>query len=677
MKNSDYLIGTVIDARYRIDALIARGGMASVYRADDLRLERPVALKLIHPHLAEQDNFTARFIREARAAASLNDPYIVAVHDQGVAHTPEGERAYLVMELVNGPNLRSELNRLGSLTLGQTLSLIEQILHALAAAHKAGIVHRDVKPENILLSAPLRPGSVHAQETAKVADFGLAHAAGSLSAGTSAVLGTVAYLAPEILSGRRADAAADIYSVGIMAYELLAGELPYPGTSAFSLAYAHLNRQIPRIGEKLEWIPEEIDSLISLFTAKNTAERPANAQEALKILRHAESMISPELLLRRLPIFPPKANTLPTQVQPSSAEAPTETKNTPAAGEQPAYTADLHPQPAVTEILATAPGTSLPERHSAARMAQTAEKQKKKRKHRSRRLPIFLLPLLILAALCASGGYWWFEYGPGMRLQVTDVAGKTSAAAAAQLKKAGFTAVETQYAFSDTVAKDIAIGTDPKAGSKIHPSAKLRLLISRGVEYLQVPDLVNLNADEAQKLLGKSRFRARQREDWSETAEKGKVISQQPAAGTSAVHDSEVLFTVSKGRKPILVPDVTGMAETEARAALEAQSLRVSETETYSDTVEKGRIISLSPGAGTTLHANDTVTLTVSKGKTPVPVPNVVGRQLGEAVKILKDAGFNVDVQKILGGLFKTVRLQNPAGGEKLQPGSTVSLTVV
>ncbi|XCB29970.1 protein kinase [Arcanobacterium hippocoleae] len=229
MSTLDSLIGKTIDRRYLINARLARGGMASVYQATDQRLGREVAMKIIHPHLAEQEDFTKRFIQEARSAAALSNAHIVSVHDQGIAQTPDGDRAYLVMELVTGPNLRRALSENGSFSLGTTLEIARQTLTALATAHEKGFVHRDVKPENILLSAQLTNSDLSYRRSinAKVADFGLARAASdSTGMQTSSVLGTVAYIAPEIVSRAKVTPAADIYSVGIMIYELLAGKLP-------------------------------------------------------------------------------------------------------------------------------------------------------------------------------------------------------------------------------------------------------------------------------------------------------------------------------------------------------------------------------------------------------------------------------------------------------------------
>ncbi|MGO1509775.1 MAG: protein kinase domain-containing protein, partial [Actinomycetales bacterium] len=289
---ADPLAGHLVDDRYEIIERIARGGMASVYRARDLRLERVVAVKIMHPHLAESSDFVRRFRREARAAARLSHPGVVAVHDQGVT----GESSYLAMELVDGPNLRDELRARGSLTLGQTLDVLEQVLDALAAAHRAGLVHRDIKPENILVTADGR---------VKVADFGLARAISETTAATSGtVLGTVAYIAPETVLEGIADPPADVYGVGIVAYELLTGAQPFSGTTPAQVAFQHVNKAVPGPGRELPWIPREVDDLVAALTAQDPDDRPADAGEALALLRRTTAVLDGDVLDQRSDVAP-------------------------------------------------------------------------------------------------------------------------------------------------------------------------------------------------------------------------------------------------------------------------------------------------------------------------------------------------------------------------------------
>ena len=303
---SDSLLGAVVDGRYVIARRIARGGMATVYRARDKRLERDVAIKLMHRHLAESPDFTARFNREARAAARLSSAYVVTVHDQGVWDSGDGRHAYLVMEYVPGPDVRSELIRTGSFTLGTALAITEQTLRALSSAHSAGIVHRDVKPENVMLTSRIPPVSIFERPEihAKVADFGLARAVTSVSPTTGQAMGTVTYMAPEVITTGVAEAPADVYAVGIMLYEFLTGELPFQAETPIATAYMHINEPMPHVAEQADWIPASLDSFIALLTAKDASQRPANGEEALRELLAITRSIPEEDLIRRIPVIP-------------------------------------------------------------------------------------------------------------------------------------------------------------------------------------------------------------------------------------------------------------------------------------------------------------------------------------------------------------------------------------
>lgn len=362
--------------------------MASVYRAHDKRLERDVAVKIIHSHLAEQPDFVDRFIREARSAAKLASQHVVNVYDQGVAHTPLGDLPYLVMQLIDGPDLRSQLNLNGSLPLGTALSLTRQVLLALATAHRADVIHRDVKPENILLSAPLSATSVlaPAHVQAQVADFGLARVASS-STQTSTVLGTVAYVAPELVTSGTSSPAADIYATGIMLYELIAGSLPFTGETPLAIAYQHVNNDIPQLSDLAEWIPAGIDSLIRLFTAKDPQKRPQNGDSALAALDDIVESIPEDLLIRRIPVFPPQqAVATPHTTQLLDSKQP------PVYGTQ-----KIDTLPQATQV--------------------HAQKQP-----RRRRWPIVLTLLMALAVIAGSIG-WYFLYGPGLRITIANVTG--------------------------------------------------------------------------------------------------------------------------------------------------------------------------------------------------------------------------------------------------------------
>lgn len=682
MVQVDSLVGSVVDGRYAVTSRIARGGMATVYRARDKRLERDVAIKLMHPHLAEQPNFTERFNKEARAAASLSSPYVVSVHDRGVWSTDEGNFAYLVMEYVDGPDLRSELTRLGSFNLASALILTEQTLRALADAHRAGLVHRDVKPENVLLTAPLPPVRLFEQPIihAKVTDFGLARIVSSTTTAASApLMGTINYVAPEIITSEASSPASDLYSVGIMLYEFLTGGLPFQAETPIATAYKHINNPMPRVGEKADWIPAAVDSFIALLTAKNPADRPANGGEALAALRAITPGVPEEDLIRRLPVVPIRTvdegpvESVPPMIFPATNVAPTQAVPTvsptsvfsPASATEPANVNAVDVAP--TDI---ALGTTLAQQGDVAVAALTAPTKPKRRK----RLVSAVVVLLVILGALAGG--WYFTYGPGQRVDVPDVVGQTYEQAQQVLSGEGLDSV-LQRDYSDDVEVDHVITTEPGPGGKIHPDSAVAIIVSLGIEQVQVPTLEGLTVEKAREAAQAGRIALKESEEYSEDVPLGQVISQGTAAGTAVDHDSTVDVVTSKGREPIEIPDVSGKAETDAGTVLDGAGLAHETVSEFSDTVAKGTVISQEPTSGGTLYRGDSVTLTVSKGPEYVAVPNVFAKSEADAVAILEEAGFTVKVKYELGGFLGLVREQSPASGQTARVGSEITISVV
>ncbi|WP_216379022.1 Stk1 family PASTA domain-containing Ser/Thr kinase [Arcanobacterium phocae] len=644
--NQDPLLNILIEDRYQIISRLARGGMASVYRAYDKRLDRNVAVKIIHSHLAEQTDFVERFIREARSAAKLSSPHVVNVYDQGVAETPLGDLPYLVMQLVSGPDLRSQLSAHGSLPIGMALEIVRQVLQALATAHHADVVHRDVKPENILLNQPLDTTAVLSQPSihAQVADFGLARAASS-STQTSTVLGTVAYLAPELISARTAYPATDIYATGIMLYELIAGQLPFVGETPMAIALQHLNDDVPALSDLADWMPASIDSVIRLFTAKDPQKRPQNGQAALDALEDVVESIPSDTAIRRIPVFPEREH------EPS----PQSTQH---------LSAQILPEPVATTqkiVTLTQPD---PE------PSTTPEPR------RRRKWPILVGILLVLAMVGASVG-WYFLYGPGLRVTIANVSNLTISQAQSALKKQGFS-VKIDHQFSDTVAKDSIIGTKPAAGTRIHPDSIVTINVSDGIKHLVVPKVEGLTASEAEAAIKTIGFeKIEHTSDYSDTVEKGNVISQSPEADSSVPHNSVITYVLSDGRAPVKIPDLSAVNKSELESTLDELGLKLILTEEYSDTVEEGKVISQSPAADTDAFRLDEVHVVVSRGPELVAVPNVIGKQVNQAKQILESAQFKVRVEKILGGIFGTVRLQDPGEGTQAKRGATITISVV
>ena len=651
---TDPLIGRLIDQRYRVTRRLARGGMATVYVAQDERLERPVALKVMHPHLAESDDFVERFHREARAAARIVHPGVVSVFDQGVV----SGQGFLVMELIDGTNLRALLNAQGAFTIPQALRYTTDILEALRAAHRMGVIHRDIKPENIL---------VPTDGPAKVADFGLARAVseGSTSA-TGNMLGTVAYIAPEIVLTTEANARSDLYSVGIMLYEMLTGAVPWADESPLQIASHHVSEDVPSPSATLPWIPREIDDLVAALTARNPANRCADASDALDLVARAAASIPFDIANRRAEVAREDSRSgsettaLNTEVMPTQL---TQAMPVPAATTVTTATA-LPTATAVTTVHASTP-------------TETPSAGELPAKMSTRAILLAVIAFLLIVAASFGGSWWWTEYGPGSYLTMPTTTGRDLTDVQADLGAIGL-ASSVEEEFSDDVQSGIVTHSDPDGGSSVHKSTNVQLYVSKGIDMKDVPNVVGKGQDEASRTLTDAGLALGAVTDaYSEDVPPGQVISQSVAAGTSLAHDSTVDVVLSKGREPRTVPTLTGKGASAAKSSIEALGLVASPTEAYSDTVPEGQVISQQTREGSTVYRGDSVSYTVSKGPEMVTVPDVVGLQRQEARNKLEGAGLTVQEDLILGGFFNTVRSSNPAGGSKVKKGSTVTISVM
>ena len=638
---TDPLIGLLVDERYRVTRRLARGGMATVYVAQDERLDRPVALKVMHPHLADSDAFVERFRREARSAARIVHPGVVSVFDQGVV-TGQG---FLVMELIDGTNLRQLLRAQGAFTIPQALRYTTDTLEALRAAHRVGVIHRDIKPENIL---------VPSDGPAKVTDFGLARAASEVSmSSTGNMLGTVAYIAPEIATTAEADARSDIYSVGIMLYEILTGAVPWAGESPLQIASHHVSDDVPSPSAAQPWIPREIDDLVAALTAREPANRPADASDAIDLVARAAAAIPSNLANRRAEVAPGERH----------RASETSALNTEIMSAQ--FTRPL-PSPASSSV-------ALVHTSGATQAAQAASPPKKS----ARAAAWIALVVLLLVVAGLGGRWWWTEYGPGSYLTMPETTGRTLTDVQADLDALGLhTQVEEE--FSDDIDTGSVTRSDPEGGSSVHKRAEVQLYVSKGVDMKTVPEVTGKSQDEAQRSLTDAGLAVGAVTDaYSEDVPQGQVISQSVAAGTSLAHDSAVDIVLSKGREPLTVPTLSGLSASAAKSAIEDLGLVAAPTEAYSDTVAEGQVISQQTREGSTLHRGDSVAYTVSKGPEKVAIPDVVGLQREEARSLLEGAGFTVKEEAILGGFFGTVRSSDPAAGTMTKKGSTVTITIV
>ncbi len=662
---SDPLEGRVVDGRYRIGVRVARGGMASVYEAHDLRLDRLCAVKVMHPGLGDDEEFAARFVREARSAARLDHPNVVAVFDQG----EDDGLVFLVMEYVAGHTLRDVILKESPMPPSRALALVEPVLSALASAHRAGLIHRDVKPENVLIADDGR---------VKVADFGLAKAVGADTQHTATggvLIGTVSYLAPELVVDGRADARADVYAVGVLLYELLTGVKPHEGESPIQVAYKHVHEDVPPPSQRAPGLPAYVDALVARATARDLDQRPADASVLLhQVHRVAQALregvredpeLTADLALRPAAgvtvLEPPATPRVDTAPEPYDAEemarllAPTTTAA--AAPGPPARTTALDrrpvPPPPTVATITTA-----------------------RRPRRSRRGPLVLLLALLLAA-GAGVGAWWF--GWERYTSAPGVLGLAEGQAVHRLEAAGLDASVGDPVYSETVPAGRVVAADPKAGSRVLDGGTVTLVLSLGKERYAVPKTKGLTEDRAQDALqaahlafGKAIGR------WSETVREGVVLRSDPPAGGSLRPGTVVDLYVSKGRKPLSVKDWTGLDADEAQAALEKKGFSVSASEEYSDTVPAGAVISQSPSEGN-LYRGDQVVLVVSRGPELVEVPDgLVASGVESARERLEDLGFQVEIEHIgrylgLGFVYSV----DPGSGTEIPKGSTVTLWLI
>lgn len=647
---TDPLIGRLIDQRYRVTRRLARGGMATVYVAQDERLERPVALKVMHPHLAESDAFVERFHREARAAARIVHPGVVSVFDQGVV----SGQGFLVMELIDGTNLRALLNAQGAFTIPQALRYTTDILEALRAAHRMGVIHRDIKPENIL---------VPTDGPAKVADFGLARAVSEGSTSATGNMGTVAYIAPEIALTTEANARSDLYSVGIMLYEMLTGAVPWADESPLQIVSHHVSDDVPSPSATLPWIPREIDDLVAALTARNPANRCADASDALDLVARAAASIPSDIANRRAEVAH----------EDSRSGSETTALNTEV---MPTQLTQAMPAPAVTTATALPTATAVTTVH-ASTPTETPSAGELPAKMSTRAILLAVIAFLLIVAASFGGSWWWTEYGPGSYLTMPTTTGRDLADVQADLGAIGL-ASSVEEEFSDDVQSGIVTHSDPDGGSSVHKSTNVQLYVSKGIDMKDVPNVVGKGQDEASRTLADAGLALGAVTDaYSEEVPPGQVISQSVAAGTSLAHDSTVDVVLSKGREPRTVPSLSGKGASAAKSSIEALGLVASPTEAYSDTVPEGQVISQQTREGSTVYRGDSVSYTVSKGPEMVTVPDVVGLQRQEAHDKLEGAGFTVQEDLILGGFFNTVRSSDPAGGSKVKKGSTVTISIV
>lgn len=622
------LTGHLIDGRYQLLRQMGSGGMATIYEAIDTRLDRRVAVKIMHAHLAQDEQFVERFIREAKAAAALSHPNIVSVQDQG--WNQSGVPAvFIVMEMVVGHTLREYLTERGRIPIEDGIKFLLPVLSALGAAHKVGIVHRDIKPENILVS---KEGRI------KIADFGLAKGAligSTMTAESSVILGSVSYLSPEQVSRGIADSRSDVYSAAITAYEIFTGVKPFEGDEPIQIAFMHVNSQVPRISSLVENVPSALDDLIYRATRVNPDERPRDAQlfhSELLAVSHALNPAGPQLSLELdIPIAPMREKTKKRSEKIAAVETTTKS-------------------------------------------SETIEQVKARRKVSSRVRRNRMIAAGLALLLGATG--WWVLAGPGASVKFPSVVGATLEQANATLVALGLETTISEERFDEEIPKGRILSTSPTAGDSIAPSGVVALTVSKGAERFAVPALTKITTEAALKLLAETPLRVGDvTEVFNPKIAKGLVISTNPKNGAQVKRDTLVDLVVSKGIETINLASYVGKSSDQALNELTDAGFDVTPTYIYDESVMPGEVISQKPVAGVALPKGAPVEIFVSQGSAFVFIPNILRYTQERAVAVLEDLGLTVVVKKVT----KTSKLVigiDPKVDTKVKRGTTVTITV-
>jgi eukaryotic-like serine/threonine-protein kinase len=632
-------IGQMLDGRYLVESQVARGGMATVYLGRDVRLDRTVALKIAHPELASDPEFAGRFIGEARAVARLSSPNVVAVFDQGTT----GDINYIAMEYVPGPTLRELLNARGRLSPREALDIIEGVLTGLAAAHDAGIIHRDVKPENVLLGT----GSL-----VKVADFGLARAAAGLrDTKTGMLIGTAAYLAPEQVSAGSSDQRTDVYAAGVMLFEMLTGSQPHTGDTPLAVAYKHVNAVVPAPSSLVPGLPSALDALVALATSRDPELRPPDAGHYLQaIVQVRRGMPLPDTLRGAHAAEAAGGNAA------TFSMASTGRIGAPAEGA--AYGTMVQPVSNHTMIV-PADGGPYATQPSHVRGYREPFLQ---RWLFSRRI-IAVLAVIVVAVVA-----WWLA--AGRYESVPSVVKLSVASARAELTNAGLVVVIGKARHSDTVPDGSVIATYPAAGARVTHGQHVTLVPSLGAVLISMPNVTGqtvAQADAALKAAGLTPGKPIQQATAGIPA--GIVVSTTPTAYQQWPANKPVQLVVSAGPP---LPNFVGQQLAAAQAAAQQGGYTINAEAASSSSQPSDTIISQSPQPGTPIAAGEVVTVQVSPGPPNVAVPNVDGLREHQAVQELQAAGFQVSVQG--SGFGGVVTSYSPTG--QAPQGSTITIVV-
>ncbi|AUJ87224.1 Stk1 family PASTA domain-containing Ser/Thr kinase [Enterococcus sp. CR-Ec1] len=629
-------IGKKINGRYKIIGNIGSGGMANVFLAHDLILDREVAIKVLRFDFQNDQSAIRRFQREALAATELVHPNIVTVYDVG----EEDGMQFLVMEYVKGMDLKRYIQTHYPVPYLQIVDIIQQILSAVALAHQHRIIHRDLKPQNVLIN---EDGVV------KITDFGIAIALSETSiTQTNSMLGSVHYLSPEQARGSMATNQSDIYAIGIILYEILTGKVPFDGESAVTIALKHFQDEIPSIRIYDKNVPQSLENVVLKATAKEPADRYKTADEMRADL---DTVLSPDRLNE--PRWEPHALMDETRVMTPVEAAQVET-----------------------------PPVEDPVAETAADQAEESAKPKKKKRKRW-----LLLPVIMVIALLGIGSYFLFGGGRG-DVAIPEVNGQTEAAARAELEAAGLqVADEVEEIEDDEVEAGNVVKTDPPEGNEVKKNSVVTLYISSGTKKITLDDYEGRSFDDVKKELidlGFDEDRIKEELESSDDVDEGDIISQSPAAGREvSPAEDEITFKVSSGPDSFAMDNYYGMTEADARAALTSRGVDRSQIEVnyQSSSQPSGTIIAQAPATGeTVVTSQTTITLTVSSGQEMVNVPRIVGKSQADAEADLNEAGLDSTFEEEDGyndsvPAGHVVRV-SPGAGTSVEVGSTVTVTI-
>jgi eukaryotic-like serine/threonine-protein kinase len=685
-------IGQLLDGRYRVESHLARGGMATVYLGTDTRLDRTVALKIMHAELANDEEFVRRFVAEARSVARLAHPNVVTVYDQGA----DGRTLFLAMEYVPGRTLRDLLRERTRLSPREALDISGGVLAGLGAAHRAGIVHRDVKPENVLLGEA---------DAVKVADFGVARLLrGASNTKSGTLIGTAAYLAPEQVTTGWVDARTDVYAFGIMLFEMLTGCQPYTGDSPLAVAHRHVSEVVPPPSSLVPGLPPALDALVALATSRDPDLRPPDAGQFLRAItsvRSGHPLVPPARgpEQRTLPREQPTVAREPAQEQPTIPPAPWQPEQRerrpapglpadlipgltrPATRQPPGPPRGTTPGPAVQRLPPDEPqqpqthktlivGGGVPFGDAAPPLYREPREHGQPREPRlqrllfSRRLALVAVGFVLLVAAGLVG--WWLT--SGRYVTVPRIAGMPAAIARGELRNVGLTASFGKPQLDNKVAKGEVIRSDPAPGSRVPRGGHVTLILSAGPHMSDMPQVTGQPLAAAEAAIRRAGLTPGQvRHEVSDTIPVGVVIDTSPTAGTSWPQPKPVTLTVSAGPP---VPNFVGQPKTAAEQWTTANGVQLNEVTARKSTQPAGTVLHQSVKAGSAFTKGQVITIVISPGPQLVNIPNVDGMRVQQAVRVLERLGFKVQVNQV--GPFNTVSGFSPTG--QAPQGSTITL---